>query len=268
MGLSAKKVTRTELPARPQSHGAHRARRWSARGVTVVEIGPGPGGLTRALLAAGADASSASSVTRAPLRRSRELADALSRAPRHNRSGCTRFRSATPPRQRACPHRRQPALQYRDGVAGAWLSIEPWPPWYDILVADVPARSGRTHRRRAWHQQLWPLVGAVQLALRDQSVCSTLRRSASCRPRRSRPPWCGSPRARILYLLPLTDLERVTAAAFGQRRKMLRQSLKTLVPDPLPLLATAGLDPAARAQDIPVEGFVALAQALSGAAAQ
>jgi 16S rRNA (adenine1518-N6/adenine1519-N6)-dimethyltransferase len=66
----------------------------------------------------------------------------------------------------------------------------------------------------------------------------------------------------------LTDLERVTAAAFGQRRKMLRQSLKTLVPDPLPLLAAAGLDPAARAQDIPVEGFVALAQALSGAAAQ
>jgi 16S rRNA (adenine1518-N6/adenine1519-N6)-dimethyltransferase len=43
---------------------------------------------------------------------------------------------------------------------------------------------------------------------------------------------------------------------------MLRQSLKTLVADPLPLLATVGLDPAARAQDIPVEGFVALAQAL------
>ncbi|MBV8746369.1 MAG: 16S rRNA (adenine(1518)-N(6)/adenine(1519)-N(6))-dimethyltransferase, partial [Xanthobacteraceae bacterium] len=66
----------------------------------------------------------------------------------------------------------------------------------------------------------------------------------------------------------LTDLERVTAAAFGQRRKMLRQSLKTLVPDPLPLLAATGLDPAARAQDIPVEGFVALAKALPTAAAQ
>jgi 16S rRNA (adenine1518-N6/adenine1519-N6)-dimethyltransferase len=69
------------------------------------------------------------------------------------------------------------------------------------------------------------------------------------------------PRPRPLPVA-LTDLERVTAAAFGQRRKMLRQSLKTLVADPLPLLATAGLDPAARAQDIPVEGFVALAQAL------
>jgi len=69
------------------------------------------------------------------------------------------------------------------------------------------------------------------------------------------------PRPRPLSVA-LGDLERVTAAAFGQRRKMLRQSLKTLVPDPLPLLATAGLDPAARAQDISVDGFVALAQAL------
>jgi 16S rRNA (adenine1518-N6/adenine1519-N6)-dimethyltransferase len=72
-----------------------------------------------------------------------------------------------------------------------------------------------------------------------------------------------------LHPLPvaLADLERVTAAAFGQRRKMLRQSLKTLVPDPQPILAAAGLDPAARAQDIPVDGFVALAQALPTAAA-
>jgi 16S rRNA (adenine1518-N6/adenine1519-N6)-dimethyltransferase len=43
-------------------------------------------------------------------------------------------------------------------------------------------------------------------------------------------------------------LERVTAAAFGQRRKMLRASLKTLVPDPEPLLAAAGLDPEQRAR--------------------
>jgi 16S rRNA (adenine1518-N6/adenine1519-N6)-dimethyltransferase len=57
-------------------------------------------------------------------------------------------------------------------------------------------------------------------------------------------------------------LERVTAAAFGQRRKMLRQSLKSLGADPLVLLQAAGLDPTARAEDIPVAGFVALANAL------
>jgi 16S rRNA (adenine1518-N6/adenine1519-N6)-dimethyltransferase len=55
-------------------------------------------------------------------------------------------------------------------------------------------------------------------------------------------------------------LQRVTEAAFGQRRKMLRQSLKSLGVDPLALLGAAELDPTARAEDIPVEGFIALAR--------
>ena len=58
-------------------------------------------------------------------------------------------------------------------------------------------------------------------------------------------------------------LERVTQAAFGQRRKMLRQSLRALGTDVAALLTAAGLDPTARAEDIPVEGFVALARALA-----
>jgi 16S rRNA (adenine1518-N6/adenine1519-N6)-dimethyltransferase len=58
------------------------------------------------------------------------------------------------------------------------------------------------------------------------------------------------------------DLERVTAAAFGQRRKMLRGSLKSIGLDP----AAAGLDPTARAEDVPVEGFCALARLLRSAA--
>ena len=56
-------------------------------------------------------------------------------------------------------------------------------------------------------------------------------------------------------------LERVTEAAFGQRRKMLRQSLKSLGTDPLALLAAANIEQTARAEEIPVEGFVALARA-------
>ena len=58
-------------------------------------------------------------------------------------------------------------------------------------------------------------------------------------------------------------LERVTEAAFGQRRKMLRQSLKSLGGDPLRLLGAAGIEETARAEDIPVEGFVALARGLT-----
>jgi 16S rRNA (adenine1518-N6/adenine1519-N6)-dimethyltransferase len=63
-----------------------------------------------------------------------------------------------------------------------------------------------------------------------------------------------------------STLQRVTAAAFGQRRKMLRQSLKSLGTDPLPLLAQAGIVPTSRAEEISVEGFVALARALNTAA--
>jgi 16S rRNA (adenine1518-N6/adenine1519-N6)-dimethyltransferase len=58
-------------------------------------------------------------------------------------------------------------------------------------------------------------------------------------------------------------LERVTEAAFGQRRKMLRQSLKSLGIDPAALLAAAGLDPTDRAEDISVDGFVLLARAFA-----
>jgi 16S rRNA (adenine1518-N6/adenine1519-N6)-dimethyltransferase len=54
-------------------------------------------------------------------------------------------------------------------------------------------------------------------------------------------------------------LQRVTEAAFGQRRKMLRQSLKTLGVDAGALLAQAGIEPTARAEEIDVEGFVKLA---------
>jgi 16S rRNA (adenine1518-N6/adenine1519-N6)-dimethyltransferase len=58
-------------------------------------------------------------------------------------------------------------------------------------------------------------------------------------------------------------LELVTGAAFGQRRKMLRQSLKALGVDPMPLLAAAGIDETERAEQIPVKDFVALANAYS-----
>jgi len=60
-----------------------------------------------------------------------------------------------------------------------------------------------------------------------------------------------------------TLLQRVTEAAFGQRRKLLRQSLNSLRSDPLPLLEAAGIEPTARAEEIPVEGFVNLARALA-----
>jgi 16S rRNA (adenine1518-N6/adenine1519-N6)-dimethyltransferase len=73
----------------------------------------------------------------------------------------------------------------------------------------------------------------------------------------------------VVHLEPLPEplpcrvqaLEAVTRAAFGQRRKMLRQSLKALSPEAGGLIAEAGLTETARAEEIPVEGYVALANA-------
>src|SRR5262249_59439160 len=58
-------------------------------------------------------------------------------------------------------------------------------------------------------------------------------------------------------------LEQVAAAAFNQRGKMLRQSLKSLPADPLRLLAAAGIDPTRRAETVPIAGFVAIARELA-----
>jgi 16S rRNA (adenine1518-N6/adenine1519-N6)-dimethyltransferase len=64
-----------------------------------------------------------------------------------------------------------------------------------------------------------------------------------------------------------SDLERVAQAAFGQRRKMLRQSLKSLHIDVAAALEATGLRPQMRAEEVPVSGFVALANTLSRSAA-
>ena len=63
----------------------------------------------------------------------------------------------------------------------------------------------------------------------------------------------------------LAELEAVTAAAFGQRRKMLRQSLKTLAPDAEALLRDAGIDPTERPEQLSVAQFAALARAFAEA---
>ena len=69
------------------------------------------------------------------------------------------------------------------------------------------------------------------------------------------------PRAAPLAPAEADALDRVTRAAFGQRRKMLRRALRGLVPDPLGLLQSAGIDPEARAETLSVADFCALARA-------
>jgi 16S rRNA (adenine1518-N6/adenine1519-N6)-dimethyltransferase len=72
-----------------------------------------------------------------------------------------------------------------------------------------------------------------------------------------------TPRSRPLAPADKPALERVLAAAFGQRRKMLRVSLKSLTDNPIALLEAAGVPPTARAEDIDVEGFCRLTRSYS-----
>ncbi|HEY1541660.1 MAG TPA: 16S rRNA (adenine(1518)-N(6)/adenine(1519)-N(6))-dimethyltransferase RsmA [Xanthobacteraceae bacterium] len=235
-------------------------------GVTVVEVGPGPGGLTRALLAQGAArviaverderavAALAEIAARYPGRIEVISGDALDFDPRpHIGAGS----SAGAVRVIAnLPYNIATALLVR------WLATDPWPPWYDALVLmfqrEVAERIVASPGTKAYGR-LGVLVGwrAEAKILFDVSAAAFVP-----------PPKVTST---VVHLVPRAAplpcdraaLERVTEAAFGQRRKMLRQSLRTLGFDPRPLLAAAGIAETARAEDIPVAGFVALARAFA-----
>jgi 16S rRNA (adenine1518-N6/adenine1519-N6)-dimethyltransferase len=229
--------------------------------VTVIEIGPGPGGLTRALLAEGA-----ASVI-AVERDARAIAALAEIAQRHPGrltvvEGDALAFDATPYLGDG-PARVVANLPYNIATAllVSWLTTEPWPPWFDRLVLMFQREvAERIVLRPA--KVLWPAVGAGRLAHPGQNPvrhqAAGLLAAAQGDVLAGGTPAAREPAACCERAL----LERVTGAAFGQRRKMLRQSLKTLGTDPLPLLAAAGIEPTARAEDIAIEGFVALARAL------
>ncbi|MBK5960771.1 16S rRNA (adenine(1518)-N(6)/adenine(1519)-N(6))-dimethyltransferase [Rhodoplanes elegans] len=235
-------------------------------GVTVVEIGPGPGGLTRALLAEGAgrvvaierDARAVAALAEVSARYPGRLAviegDALAINPATLVAGAEAGGG---------PVRIVANLPYNIATVLliGWLSAEPWPPWFDRLVLMF--------QREVAERIVAPVGGKSygRLAVLAQWRCET-KMLFDIAPSAFVPP--PKVTSTVVQLVPrpaplpcrLAALERVTAAAFGQRRKMLRQALKALAPDPLPLIAAAGLDPTARAETVPVDGFVALARAL------
>jgi 16S rRNA (adenine1518-N6/adenine1519-N6)-dimethyltransferase len=230
--------------------------------VDVVEIGPGPGGLTRALLALGARRVIAIERDNRAVAALQEVAakyperliivadDALRFDPRPLLAGRQARIIANLPYNIATP------------LLISWLTVEPWPPWYDRmvlmfqrevaerLVAQPGNKSyGRLSVLTSWRCEAKLLFDVAPSAfVPAPKVTSSVVRLA--------------PRQHPLVCDPQI-LQRVTEAAFGQRRKMLRQSLRTLGGDPLPLLSATGIAPTARAEEIPVEGFVALARALA-----
>jgi len=229
---------------------------------TIVEIGPGPGGLTRALLALGARrviaverderalAALEAISTRYPGRLEIVCADAQHFDPRPLLGGQAAKIVANLP------------YNIATALLIDWLSIEPWPPWYDMMVLMfqrevaeriVACENDEAYGRLAvlanWRAETKILFDISPAAFVPQpKVTSSLVRLV---PRASPEP-CER-----------RALEMVAAAAFGQRRKMLRQSLKSLPADPARLAAAAHVDVTQRAETVPVAGFVAMARELT-----
>jgi 16S rRNA (adenine1518-N6/adenine1519-N6)-dimethyltransferase len=232
---------------------------------TVIEVGPGPGGLTRAILAAGAKKviaierdsrclpALAEIADHYPGRLEVIEADALQFDPRPMAGeGLVRIISNLP---------------YNVGTAllTGWLTGEAWPPWWASLTLmfqrEVAERIVATEDDPKDYGRLGVLCGWRT----DARILFDVPPSAFVPP----PKITSS----IVHLTPKASplpcrigaLEAITRAAFGQRRKMLRQSLKAITPDPVPLIEAAGLEETVRAENVPVEGFVALANAYDAA---
>lgn len=228
---------------------------------TVIEVGPGPGGLTRSLLRAGAQTVYA--VERDPrfLDALREIetvargrlriiqADALTvdaadlgEPPRLIVSNLP-YNVATPLLigwLRRSDAFRSLVLMFQKEVADR------------LLAGPGTSAYGRLSVVAQWRARVDPLFTLPPRAFTPPpAVESTVVRLTPL----------GTPPE-----VPFSLVERVTAAAFGQRRKMLRSSLKPLG-GPDALLEAAGLDPTIRAEQVPVAGFLALAKALEGRSA-
>jgi 16S rRNA (adenine1518-N6/adenine1519-N6)-dimethyltransferase len=229
---------------------------------TIIEVGPGPGGLTRALLALGARRVIAVERDERALGPLQEISRRYPGRLEIVSADATTF----DPRPLLGGERAKIVANLPYNIATSllidWLSIEPWPPWYDMMVLmfqrevaeRIVAREndeayGRLAVLSNWRAQTKILFDISPAAFVPQpKVTSSVVRLVP----RAAPELCDR-----------KALEQVAAAAFGQRRKMLRQSLKSLGADPARLAAAAEVEPTRRAETVPVGGFVAMARELT-----
>lgn len=229
---------------------------------TVIEIGPGPGGLTRALLALGTGRVIAVERDQRALPALEEISR---RYPGRLEIICTDAQHFDPrPLLGATKAKIVANLPYNIATVLLidWLCTEPWPPWYDMMVLMFQREVAERIVARE-NDDAYGRLGVLANWRAETKILFDISPSSFVPP----PKVTSS----VVRLIPRVApepcdrraLERVASAAFGQRRKMLRQSLKSLGVDPAVLAAAAGVDPTRRAETIPVSGFVAMARELA-----
>jgi 16S rRNA (adenine1518-N6/adenine1519-N6)-dimethyltransferase len=228
-------------------------------GKAVLEVGPGPGGLTRALLRAGAGVT-AIEMDRRCLPALAELGEAFPGRLRVIEGDALAIDPATLFDR---PYAIVANLPYNVGTAlfTGWLSGEAWPPAWSSLTLMFQQEVAQRITAAPGSQAYGRLAVLAQWRSRAK-LAMKVHRSAF-----TPPPKVMSA---IVHVTPeqmpegvsARMLERVTEAAFGQRRKMLRQSLKGL-PGALDALASLGIDAQRRAETLSIEEFVAIARLLS-----
>jgi 16S rRNA (adenine1518-N6/adenine1519-N6)-dimethyltransferase len=229
---------------------------------TIVEIGPGPGGLTRALLAQGVKRVIA-------VERDERAIPALEEIAQRYPGRLTIVNDDAmtfDPRPLLGGERAKIVANLPYNIATVllidWLCAEPWPPWYDMMVLMFQREVAERIVARE-NDDAYGRLGVLANWRAETRILFDISPGAFVPP----PKVTSS----VVRLIPRATpepcdrraLERVASAAFGQRRKMLRQSLKSLGVDPALLAAAAGVDPTRRAETIPVSGFVAMARELA-----
>jgi 16S rRNA (adenine1518-N6/adenine1519-N6)-dimethyltransferase len=230
----------------------------------VLEIGPGPGGLTRGLLSEGARKVLAIEKDARCLPALHEIADAYPNR-LHVIEGDAL--NIDPLAHLTPPIRVASNLPYNVGteLLIRWLTPKQWPPFWQSLTLMF---------QREVAQRITADVGDKaygRLAILSQWRCDA-RIVVSLPPEAFSPPPKVSSAVVHLSMLPeprfpadFKTLERVVAAAFNQRRKMLRSSLKSVSPEIEDMLHAAGIKPTERAEQVSLEEFCALAREVAKA---
>ncbi len=144
----------------------------------------------------------------------------------------------------------------------SWLKTEPWPPWFDRLVLmfqrEVAERIIATPRTKDYGR----LAVLAQWRTRPRILFTLPAEAFTPRPKVDSALVEFIPRDTPELACDVNQLEKVTAAAFGQRRKMLRSSLRQITKDSEALLESLGIAPTARAEELDVAAFCRIANAL------